>query len=677
MPHFDFSLPLKDPVLIFFVVLFIILLAPILLARFKLPSLIGLILAGLAAGPHGFGVLSRDSSIVLFGTVGLLYIMFLAALELDLNEFRKNKYRSLLFGALTFLFPFGLGILACRWILGFDLTASILVASMFSTHTLVAYPAASRLGITKNQAVTITVGGTVITDTLVLLILAVITGSRTGGLGYDYWIRLSVSLVAFCLVTFVLFPMLARWFFRNLEDEKTSQFLFVLALIFAAAFLAKLAGMEPIIGAFAAGLALNTLIPHTSPLMNRIEFVGNALFIPFFLIDVGMLVDTHVLFSGPEALMTAAVLTTVALTGKWLAAFATQKAFGYSRAQRGVIFGLSSSHAAATLAVILVGFNLGIVGEGVLNGTIVLILVSCLLGSFVTERAGRQLAIVESAKKPEPEVVSQKILVPIANPETIERLLDLSIMIRDPAAGQPISMLTVVRDDDEAAVRVAEGKKMFEKAVQHGSATDIRVKAIARVDLNVASGIVRTAKELGVTDIVLGWSGRSRAADRIFGSTMDSMLENASQSILVCNLIEPLNTAKRIVAAVPPNAEFERGFERWVGDLKRLARQTGTKVVFFLDPSSGAALKKAMEGGGAAVEADYRDFNDWEDFLILCREVGRDDLFVVVSARDGGISYLRELDDVPRRLFKHFGKNSFIVIYPEQNPASSLTGEFS
>src|SRR3982751_6176352 len=373
MTFLKITFPLQDPVPIFTIVLFIILLAPIILRKFRIPSIVGLILAGMAIGDHGFNLVAKGS-IDLFGKAGLLYIMFLAGLELDMAEFKRNTYKSLIFGFFTFAIPLSLGFALGYYLLKFDPLVSLLVSSMFSTHTLVAYPLASRMGITRNEAVTITVGGTIITDTAVLLILAVITGAAQGVLNQEFWVRLSLSFLAFAFFILFGYPFIGRWFFKKIKDDKTTHFIFVLALVFLAAYLAQLAGVEGIIGAFLAGLALNQLIPQTSPLMNRVEFVGNAIFIPFFLISVGMIVDLRVLLKGPDALYIAAALTVMALVTKWLAAFFTQKIFRYSADQRRLIFGLSTSHAAATIAVILIGYNMHIIDENVLNGTIILIL---------------------------------------------------------------------------------------------------------------------------------------------------------------------------------------------------------------------------------------------------------------------------------------------------------------
>jgi Kef-type K+ transport system membrane component KefB len=388
----QFQLPVANTVLMFAIVLLIILLSPILLRKIRIPAVVGFIIAGIIVSPHGFNVLKKNSAIELFSTIGLLYIMFIAGIELDLNDFAKKKHKSLVFGVLTFSIPILIGFPVCYYFLGYSLTTSILTASMFATHTLVAYPIASKYGVSKNEAVAVTVGGTILTDTTVLIILAIVMGSVKGGLDLMFWVRLIISLGIFTMIEFLLVPRIAKWFFNRVQNDKTSHYIFVLLVVFLSAFFAQLAGIEPIVGAFAAGLALNPLVPHTSKLMTQIEFVGNAIFIPFFLISVGMLVDLSVLFRGYHALMIAGALTVVALVGKWLSALITQKIYKYSNAQRGLIFGLSSSHAAATMAIILVGYKANIIDDNILNGTIILILVTCIVASFATEKASVKIS---------------------------------------------------------------------------------------------------------------------------------------------------------------------------------------------------------------------------------------------------------------------------------------------
>ncbi|SHK80497.1 transporter, CPA2 family [Chitinophaga jiangningensis] len=665
----NFSLPLKDPIPIFSLVLFIILLAPIILRKFRIPSIIGLILAGMLIGDHGFKIIEKGS-IDLFGKAGLLYIMFLAGLELDMNEFRKNRYRSMVFGAFTFFIPLIMGYLVCTYVLHFNFMATLLISSMFATHTLVAYPLASRLGITKNEAVTVAVGGTIITDTAVLVILAVITGAEAGNLNTEFWVRLAISLTVFATIILWLMPMLGRWFFKKIKDDKTSHFIFVLALVFLSAFLAELAGVEGIIGAFLAGLALNQLIPHTSPLMNRIEFVGNALFIPFFLISVGMLVDLRVLLKGPQALIIAGALTIMALSSKWLAAWFTQLTFRYTPTQRRVIFGLSSSHAAATIAVILIGFNMHIVDENVLNGTVILILVTCLVGSFVTENAGRKMAIEESAAKPELPDQPERILIPVAHPDRIEALLDFAVMIKDPQANTPIYPLAIVQDNSTAKESIHASNKMMEKAIIHAAATESQLQVVTRIDLNISDGISRAATELMVSDVILGWTDKTSATDRFlgsfFGSTLDNVLQSVWETVYVCRFLYPLSTTKKMVLALPKNAEYEQGFLHYLQKMLMLGKQAGAKLVVFCANSTQTIIEGYIVQSKMSIDVQFRVYDGTEDFLAISREVSRNDLVAVVTARKGTLSYSAYMENIPGKIERHFRDNNVILLYPEQ-----------
>ncbi len=672
----EIKFPLQGPVPIFTIVLFIILLAPILLRKLRIPSIIGLIIAGMAIGDHGFNIIAKGS-IDLFGKAGLLYIMFLAGLELDMAEFKKNKYKSMVFGFFTFAIPIGLGFILCQYILHFNFIASLLVSSMFATHTLVAYPLASRMGIAKNEAVTITVGGTIITDTAVLLILAVITGSADGELNQAFWLKLSGSFLLFAVGVLFGFPLIGRWFFKKIKDDQTTHFIFVLAMVFLASWLAELAGIDAIIGAFLAGLALNQLIPHTSPLMNRIEFTGNAIFIPFFLISVGMLVDLRVLLKGSGALMIAGALTAMALATKWLAAFITQKIFGYSSTQRNLIFGLSTSHAAATIAVILIGFNLGLIDENVLNGTIILILVTCMVGSFVTANAGKRMAISEADKLPELINQQERLMIPVMDTEKLEGLLDFAIMIKGDTYLLPIDLLSVVQDDAQAKGRVILNQKKLEKAIKHGAETDTRVQILNRVDLNLSNGVARAVKERLITDVVMQWDEKSNSTtdffvNTLFGTPTQNIIDTVWETLYICRFQHPVNTARKIVLVLTSNAQYEPGFKRWLKKMVLLSKQAGARLVVCSGPETKQAFQTELKKIRSNTEVTYIHFENAEDFLILSRSITRDDLIIIVSARKGTLSYHSYMDNIPGKLLKHFADNNFILMYPEQTKVEFL-----
>lgn len=667
-----FTPPLENPVIIFSLILFIILIIPNILNRIKIPGIIGLIIAGIIIGPKGLNFfIEEDSFVEIFSTIGLLYIMFIAGLELDLNLFKANRNKSIAFGFLTFIIPLGLGFPIFYYLLhpidpNIDVNASLLIASMFATHTLLTYPIVSKLGISKNRAVAITVGGTILTDTAVLLLLAVIIGSHNGNLSKEFWIQLIISLILFSAVMFIVMPRIAKWFFRKLESEKHSHFIFVLSVVFFASFLAEVAGLESIIGAFFAGLALNKLIPASSALMNRIEFIGNSLFIPFFLISVGMKVDLGVIFEGPTALIIAAVLTTVALAGKWLAAWATQLIFKFTKTDRQLIFGLSSAHAAATLAVIMVGVNEGILDDNVLNGTIILILVTCIVASFATEKAAVKAVLEGEQALPDEDDNKHKdeqILIPIANPKNMSKVLEFAILIKDKKSKNPLDILTVVPNDTEAEINIKKANEGLEEFIKDATASDTQADIISTIDHNPGSGMARMAKETMADIILLGWPRRIGFIDKLIGEKLDLVLKT-DKLLFICDFHTPMIDNKKIAVAVPPFAELEMRFELWVDKVTELAKELSLPLVFFCNETTEKTLKKMADDKGVGKNTSFELLDDWNDFLILSRSVGENDLFILVSARRGSVSYLHIQDNLPTRMERYFTNNNKIIVYP-------------
>ncbi|HYF70645.1 MAG TPA: cation:proton antiporter [Ohtaekwangia sp.] len=668
----EFQTPFTNQVLVFSVILFIILLVPIIFNRFKVPGIIGLIISGMIIGPNGFNLIARSSAVTLFSTIGLLYIMFIAGLELDLGEFKKNRNKSIVFGILTFLVPILIGVPVCFYLLGYGFSSSLLIASMFATHTLIAYPIVNRLGIAKNQAVAVAVGGTILTDTAVLILLAVISGSYQTGLTSEFWSGLAVSLTVFLIVVVFVIPKISSWFFRRLADEKYAHFIYVLSVIFFCAFLAELSGLEPIIGAFAAGLTLNRLIPHTSSLMNRIEFVGNALFIPFFLISVGMLIDIQVLGQGSQALVVAFTLTGVALLAKWIAAHGTGMLFKYSKVEKNLIFGLSSAHAAATLAVILVGYNIGLIDEHVLNGTVVLILITCVVASLVTEKSGKELLIQMDA---EPEQITsvQRVLVPISNPETMENLIDLASVIKNTKDNLPIIALTVVKDDDQAQAKLLQSKKLLDKAIIHAASADQQVEIMSTIDRNVTSGIKRIVKEKFITDLILGWSEEKTLADIIFGRTFDSLVKQTTQTLWITRFNAPLNIHRNLIVVCPVYAEKEVGFYKWLHGLLNTASHLRMRINMYCSNDIMADVNQYVTTNKFIIEIVHKGSVDYGSMDGFQKDVTQDDMIAFICSRTGGISYTPVLDILPRKMAKTFTSQNLVFIYPATTSETTIS----
>ena len=670
----DFTLPLADPVLKFLLILLIILAAPLLLNKLRIPHLLGLIIAGAIIGPHGFNLVLRDSSIILSGTAGLLYIMFLAGLEIDMADFKRNSTKSLAFGMYTFLIPMILGTVVGIWVLRFNILTSVLLASMFASHTLIAYPIISKLGISKNKAVSITVGGTMITDTLALLVLTIIVGMATGQVNDMFWIRLGVSILIFALIVLFGFPFIGRWFFKHVHDN-ISQYIFVLVMVFLGSFLAQVAGMEAIIGAFLSGLALNRLIPQSSPLMNRVEFVGNAIFIPFFLLGVGMLIDYRTFFTSFETIKVGLIMIIVATAAKYIAAWMTQKTFHLSTDQRSVIFGLSNAQAAATLAAVMVGYNvitgtdangepIRLLNESVLNGTILMILVTCTIASFAAQKGAHNIAAQDISDKEENKKESEHILIPVSNEETVEELVNLSLAIKSPQNKNGLFALKVIDNHHSDEKALKQSRRVLQTAVNTAAATDTRMKDLLRYDLSVSNAIASVVKEREITDLVVGLHKEKDIPAAFLGHIVESVLAESSVSTFIYKPAQPISTVRRHLIIIPELAEKEIGFNQIIFRLRNVTQNTGAATVFYGSEATLNALKKLLAKKSG--EASYIEFNDWDDFLIVFRDIKPDDTMWIILSLKEGLSYAPAMARIPKYLNKYFQANSFVLAYPVQ-----------
>lgn len=675
---FNLTLPLEDPILKFLIILLIILGAPLLLNKLKIPHLLGLIIAGAVIGPHGFNLVLRDSSIIMSGTAGLLYIMFLAGMEIDMNDFKRNSLKSLTFGMYTFLIPMIAGTATGRWLLGFSWMTSVLLASMFASHTLIAYPIISKYGIVKNPAVGITVGGTMVTDMLALLVLTIVVGMTTGEVNTFFWVRLAVSIVIFTAIILFLFPLFTRYFFKQINDS-ISQYIYVLAVLFLGAFLAQLAGIEGIIGAFLVGLSLNRLIPRSSPLMNRIEFVGNALFIPFFLLSVGMLIDYRAFFESWDTLKVGMVMILVATGTKLAAAWLTQRTFHFTNDQRRVIFGLSNAQAAATLAAVMVGYNIilgedaqgnpiRLLNESVLNGTILMILVTCVIATFVAQKGARGVALSEMKQigtKDRKETYREHILIPVSNRHTVEELVNLSLAVKHPQNKDGIYALRVINSNESDERELKMSKALLDQAVHTAAAAEVHVHDLIRYDLSVSNAITSVVRENDITDIVLGLHQKHSMPADFLGKINDGVIGKICVNAFIYKAMQPLATIRRNIFLFPANAEKETGFCHVLRKIKTITANTGAAVVVYAAAGTLEVIRRFF--GEEAGKMDFRDFDDWGDFLIVFREIKPDDCLWIQLSRRDGLSYHPIMPKIPGYLNRYLQNNNFILIYPQQD----------
>jgi len=656
------SLPVTDPVLIFAIVMLILLIAPLLIKLLRVPAMIGLIAAGTVIGPNVLGVLDRDPTIVLLGTVGLLYIMFLAGLEIDLNEFAKAKGQSAVFGVFTFILPqsagTGLGIL-----LGYPLPAAILLGSLFASHTLLAYPIASQLKIHKNESSTMAVGGTIITDFAALLVLAIIAGSAKGELNQEFWITLGTSLVIYTVVVLVGLPRLGRWFFSKVDPEATAEYIFVLAALFVCAFFAEVAGVEAIIGAFLAGLTLNRLIPESSTLMNRINFVGNALFIPFFLLSVGMLVDPMVLIGSMDAWIVAGSMTATVIITKFSAAMLSRLFFGFNHNEGMVVFGLTIPQAAATLAAVMVGFQLKLFDEATVNGVIVMILCTCIIGPAVVQKWGARVA-QEMANSPEENTQPQRIMIPMLT-ENPDNTLEFLFALRGHNKESVYPVAVVDEDSPDSVTDVARAERQLEHALHYMAGADVSAIPMTRVASNTSTGIKRAALERRISHVVIPWDGKL-SEGRIFGRRIDPLLDDLSAQLFIARIVHPINTTKRIVAVIAEGVELEPGFEGTVHDIKKVAGQLGAMITVISTHSQLDVIESMFQTIGPSVTVSCVGFDDFKLMLSAAGErADANDLTVIALPRPGNAAWAQEYTTIPHRMHDLIG-GSYVFIFPSE-----------
>ncbi|MBE6178158.1 MAG: cation:proton antiporter [Alistipes sp.] len=678
--HTAFTLPIQDPILKFLIIMTIVLGTPLILNKLKIPYLLGLIIAGAVIGEHGLNLVARDSSIILSGTAGMLYILFLAGLEMDMADFKRNSLRSLTFGLYTFIVPMAFGVVAGYYLLGYSLLSSLLLAALFASQTLIAYPIISKLGITRDKAVTIAVGGTIIVDILALVTLTVVVGFATGSTESDFWWQLAASVAACGVVILWIFPLIGRWFFKRCSDN-ISQYVFVLVSLFLGAYLTQLAGLEPIIGAFLAGLAMNRLIPRTSPLMNRVEFVGNAIFIPFFLIGVGMLVDYHAIFGSWETLLVGGVMVVMVTASKYIAALLTAKTFRLTGDQQTVLFGLSVAHVAGTLAVVMVGYNITIgttpeglpirlLDEAVLNGTILMILVTCTISSFTTQRGAHQIALngPQNDRKVE---VGEHVLIPVSHPRAVAEAVGLGIAVTK-QKHRSLYALNAIDNQNGSTEAVESAEKMLSAAADAAAAAGIHLHRLMRYDVNIANAIVSTVRERNITDLVLGMHVETAhispfnalVGQTVLGSTIPRVLSRSNVTTYIYSTIQPLSTIKRHLVFVPRRAELELGFETWVLRIRHLAHDTGAKLIFYATQATIDQLRRKPR------KVDIADYvvseSPWEDPEQLFAPVEADDAVWVIMSRRERISYTAAMNRIPAYVEEHFTHNNHILLYPVQ-----------
>ena len=674
-------LPITSPTIAFFTVLCIILIAPIVMSKLRIPHIIGMVLAGVLIGRYGLNILERDSSFELFGRVGLLYIIFLAGLEMDLQGLKNNLRDVGRFGLLTFLVPFGITYIAGIWILHYNALASLLLSCIMASNTLIAYPIVARYGLQKHHVTTISVGASMLCLFMSLIVVAAVVAihlATADGSSVAWQLTLfSVKIVAYCAIVQMLIPKLTRYFLRRYSDA-VLQFIFVLAMMFMSAAMCELIGIEGILGAFYSGLILNRYIPTMSPLMNRIEFIGNALFIPYFLIGVGMLINMRLMMETSVQIVVA-VIVVVGTIGKALAAYASCIWFRLSWKSGHLMFGLTSAHAAGGIAMAMIGMNmlteegLYVVNDSMLNGIVMMILFTCIISTIVTENAAKSIVLTNEAARYATDSDSnntsfddEKILIPVKYPETCDTLVNLGIMMRNQELNRGLIALNVVYDDNDVEQNQRKGQQLLEHVQQTANAADVRIQTQVRLATNIGNGIKHAFKEYDCSEIILGVHIHPNSSRVFWGEFAQSVFNGLSRQIIIARCGQPFNTLRALQVAVPSRAEYEPGFYRWLERLCRLAKALECRIVFHARETTMEFIKQYIMHRHPNVRAEYVDMPKWVGIIQLAKNTPDDQMLVVVTARQGTVSYKAALERLPDELTEYYHGTNLMIIFPDQ-----------
>ena len=666
--------PITDPTLIFFVVMLIILFAPIIMGKLRIPHIIGMVLAGVAVGKYGFNILARDDSFELFGKVGLYYIMFLASLEMDMEGVKRNKGRFLGFGLLTFALPLVLTYFASISLLHYSVFASLLLGCLMASNTLIAYPIVGRYGLQRKPSVTLSVGSSMISLLMALVALTAIVASYGGETSVWFWLLFVGKFVGYCVAMFLLIPRFTRWFLRRYSDA-VMQFIFVMSMLFMSAAASEVVGLEGIIGAFVAGIILNRYIPHVSPLMNRIEFIGNALFIPYFLIGVGMLINVRLLFEGSTIIIAMLVIAGCGTLGKAIAAYTAASMFRLPKSSGNMMFGLTSAHAAGAIAMLMIGMRVELepgkplVTDDMLNSVVLMILVTCIISTMMTERAAQQITLRdrEMPSDDKPATAEEKILIPLKYPEYAQRLVNLAMLMRNPKNTTQLVGLNVVYDDDDMQRNMEKGSQLLERMAQYSASADMTMQTQVRVAANIANGIRHAFKEFRATDIIIGMHMHPEVSQKFWGAFHQSLFNGLNSQIIMARLNQPLPTIRRIKVAVPSRAQFEPGFYRWLERLSRLACNMECHTEFHGRGDTLPLIADYIRHYHPTMRCSFTEMTHWNEMPHIAESIQNDHLFVVVTARKGTVSFKNALEHLPEEIKHHFSGSNIMIIFPDQH----------
>lgn len=537
------------PVGFFLIVMAIILVTPLISERLRLPGIIGIIIGGMLIGPHGFGFLEDNDRIQFLSTIGLVYLMFSAGLEVDINQFMKVRARALVFGLITFIFPqlMGMGL---GYILGLDWLGMILLGSAFASHTLIAFPILTKLGVTRNEAVAVTTGATVLTDIGAFIVLAVVLGADKGGLSFGYFAQLFILLALFTAAIIFGLPRFGKLVFQKLTGRAV-EFQFVIVALFVAAFVAEVIGVHEVVGAFLAGLAVNSMLPRHSPVAGHVLFIGESFFIPVFLLYSGLITDPLTFLKSPETIIVAGGVTVVAYVSKFIAAWLTSKIYKYTKAEFWTVYGLSHAQAAVTIPTLVIGLETGLFDATLFNAAILMILLTSITSPLIVQRFAPDLQTASADDEQTP--LFGRVLVPVSEANSGELVALASLLARG-SKGKVLAVSVAQAKGPNESNSLMMHKELLGKVSANLHDPEAELELIPRLAATHAQGILHTAHEENASLIVMGWRGKRTFRESVLGSVLDEVIWGSDTPVVAGKLSLPLNSMQRVVFIVPAKA---------------------------------------------------------------------------------------------------------------------------
>jgi len=649
--------PITDTIWICFAILMLVLFVPILCKRLRFPQIAGLIVTGTLLGPGVADILEITPELQFFSRIGLLFIMFFAGLEIDLEEMKRNKVWGIIFGTVTFAVPWALCYASCLYLLGLSASTSAILACIMGSHTLISYPIISRYGLGRRQSVTISVAGALIAILLALVVYAVMMSTAGGQSFNPLWFILKIAIYVTAVI--LVYPRVARTFFHTVTNS-FSHFLFVMILLALSCGLAQVIGLDSIVGAFLAGIVLNRYIPKSSPLMNRMDFVGNTLFIPMFLIGTGLMIDLNGITGGWLFLAAFAVLFGMGTLGKWLAALLVQKANGFTRDDRRIIFGLSESHAAGALAIAMGAFAGGLMDNTTLSTTVLIVLFSCILSNLITESGAASLHQNEQSNTLVPD---KRMLVMLTGSNTLQALMDTAIALYDRSDRDMVGLYITI-NGEHAPKYMQDGKGRLKEAQQIAASADIPFLTHNRLGNNIIDSIMHASNEFEATGIIMGLPLRHSINLPYLENIISPLNDGFHGQIVLQRFVTPINTIRRIVVLVPGPVLQDDAFEKCMESIYRISMAIGCSIEFYGKDQPISAVR----GSGfnfASGRVSYNEVSETADMHWVMTGLNDDHLLMIVGPRDQESHAGRSFRHLYERIHMPQTDFSTMLLFPE------------